>query len=192
MVLVDKKIKNKIRTPSSLADSPRLSSFDALIGADCRVLVLGSMPGARSLALSQYYAHAQNLFWPFMQELCGASPALAYPERVLSLHSAGIGLWDVLQHCERTGSLDSAIVPGSEQANDLVGLLLGNPSIRLLAFNGNKATDAYRRHVLPSWPAGLSDRVASIALPSTSPANAAIARADKLAAWLQLRPYLRH
>ncbi|MEO8670956.1 MAG: DNA-deoxyinosine glycosylase [Tahibacter sp.] len=186
ILIVDKEIKRLIGQPSEA----RVASFDAFVSARCRVLVLGSMPGTRSLAMAQYYAHPQNLFWPFMQEICGAGPALAYPERVLRLRASGIGVWDVLQQCERLGSLDSAIVADSERPNDLVGLLMKHPSIRLLAFNGGKAMQAYRRHVQPRWPAELSRRVDLLALPSTSPANASISRADKLAAWLRLRDYL--
>jgi hypothetical protein len=87
---------------------------------DCRVLVLGSMPGAASLAAARYYAHPRNRFWPLMGALCGFDPALDYPLRLAALQAAGVGLWDVIGTCERRGSLDADIVRGSEVANPLV------------------------------------------------------------------------
>ncbi|MGA9421354.1 MAG: DNA-deoxyinosine glycosylase [Rhodanobacteraceae bacterium] len=165
-----------------------VASFPPQVATDCRVLVLGTVPSVRSLALRQSYGHPQNLFWPFMGELFDAGPAMPYAERISRLHELGIGIWDVLHHCERPGSLDSAIVRASEVPNDIVGLLAETPTIRAIAFNGAKACQSFRRHMAPRLDAG---RARLLALPSTSPANASISRRDKLAAWSVLRELVR-
>ncbi|HEX3121779.1 MAG TPA: DNA-deoxyinosine glycosylase, partial [Rhodanobacteraceae bacterium] len=114
---------------------------------------------------------------------------LAYAERIARLHRRGIGIWDVLERCERRGSLDSAIVPDSEVANDIPGLLVSHQGIRAIALNGGKARQSFRRHIVPRLDAALRARITQIDLPSTSPANASIPRARKLERWRQLQDW---
>lgn len=52
--------------------------FDAVAGPDARVLILGTLPGAVSLACGQYYAQPRNVFWRIIGELMAAAPALPY------------------------------------------------------------------------------------------------------------------
>lgn len=166
-----------------------VESFPPQVGAGCRVLVLGTAPSLRSLALRQSYGHAQNLFWPFMGELFDAGPELAYAERIRRLHARGVGIWDVFASCERPGSLDSAIVRSSEVPNDIRGLLSRHPTLRAIALNGGKAQQAFRRHILGAEETRWLDGIELLDLPSTSPANASIARADKRARWATLAAY---
>ena len=163
---------------------PLLQSFPALIGRAPRVLILGSMPGAASLSVGQYYAHPQNRFWTLMGTLVGAAPALAYAQRCQRLVDADIALWDVLANCEREGSLDSAIRDDTAQANDF-GLLFGrHPTIRTVLFNGAKAEASFQRLVVPVLVGeGVTAAIDFRRLPSTSPANASQSTAFKLAAW---------
>ena len=118
-----------------------------------------------------------------MQELYGVARELPYAERVASLQSKGVALWDVLKECEREGSLDTAIVPASELPNDFPWLLSAYPNIQRIGLNGSKAATAFNRHVLPLLTSDIRDRVTLIPLPSTSPANRTISTADKLARW---------
>lgn len=166
-------------------------SFPPETARDCRVLILGSMPGERSLAAAQYYAHPQNLFWPFMAALCGAGPELPYRRRIARLKRAGIGLWDVLAECVRPGSLDTRIVRESEAPNDLARLIAARPRLAAIALNGGKAAQAFARHVAPTLDAATRARLALVPLPSTSPAHASMTRAAKLERWMVLREFLR-
>lgn len=152
------------------------------------MLVLGSMPGAASLAAAEYYAHPRNAFWPIMGALFGAGPQLSYRERLQRLNAAGVALWDVIGTCSRAGSLDSAIDPHSIEANDFAGLFAACPHIGHVFFNGSAAETAFRRHV--------RGRVALPALhftrlPSTSPAHAARGFEAKLAAWQAVQAAIR-
>ena len=158
-----------------------------MVAEDARVLILGSMPGIRSLELNQYYGHPRNLFWAFMGEICGASPELDYQSRVEVLEQSGIALWDVLKHCEREGSLDADIVTSSEIPNDIPGLLNAYPAIRVLAFNGKKAEKTFRKYILLALP---NREFKWLSLPSTSPANASIAKTEKSKNWMKIKQYL--
>jgi hypoxanthine-DNA glycosylase len=170
----------------------RVESFPPQVAPDCVLLILGTVPSVRSLELRQSYGHRQNLFWPFMGELFGAGPELPYAERIARLQRHGIGIWDVLERCERRGSLDSAIVRDSEVANDIPALLATHARIGTIALNGGGAQQSFRRHVVPRLDAAARARIRLIDLPSTSPANASIPRALKLERWRTLRDWTRH
>lgn len=165
------------------------SGFPAVVGRDPRILILGSLPGQASLVANQYYAMPRNSFWFVMNAICGADPGLAYQERLRRLKRAGIALWDVLHAAERAGSLDAAIVRSSEQANDIAALTARCTSIRLIAFNGQKAAASFRRHIEPALT---RDDIEFAVLPSTSPAHAALSPHLKLKRWRAvLMPHLR-
>lgn len=163
-----------------------LTGLTAAAQPNARVLILGSMPGAASLAQQQYYAHPRNAFWPLMAQLAGIAPTLPYPDRVAALNSRGIALWDVIASCQRSGSLDSAI--RDEQPNDFSAFFAAQPKLAAIAFNGAKAWYSFKRHVVPLQilPAG----VHLLTLPSTSPAHASQSFNEKLAQWQQLSAFL--
>jgi double-stranded uracil-DNA glycosylase len=141
-------------------------------------MILGSLPGARSIAEQQYYAHPQNAFWPIMRELFGIEGD--YASRCDQLREHRIALWDVLLSSLRPGSMDADIQLGSAVANDFRGFLTEHPDIRLIVFNGSKADQLFARFV------GAGDLIESIVrqrLPSTSPAYASMPFSGKLAAW---------
>ena len=176
--------RTRVPVVAATEASPRVESFPPQIGVECRVLVLGTVPSLASLALRQSYGHSQNLFWPFMGELFDAGPELDYAERIARLHARGIGIWDVLERCERRGSLDSDIVVASEVPNDIAGLLAREQTIVAIALNGAKALQVFHRRIAPRIDA---DRMPQLlALPSTSPANASLSRAHKFARWSEL------
>jgi hypoxanthine-DNA glycosylase len=156
--------------------------FPAIASRQARVLILGSMPGARSLAAGRYYAHPHNAFWHILGALCGFSPSAPYRERTRQLRAHGIALWDVLLSCERAGSLDSSIVRESMRTNDFARFLSRHRRIGLVLCNGSTAFSLFTARVqpalLPPW-----NGLRCIRMPSTSPANAGLPVPQKLARW---------
>lgn len=144
------------------------------------------MPGVRSLAAAQYYAHPQNLFWPMVQAVFGIDAAQSYAARMAALIECGVGLWDVLRGCERRGSLDSAIDVRSEVPNAIAALLQQRREIQVIAFNGAKAAQAFARHVAADVPADRRRELELLVLPSTSPAHASVSRDEKMRRWSAL------
>lgn len=165
----------------------RIQGFAPLSAPSARVLVLGSMPSAASLAAGEYYGHPRNAFWPIMGELFGAGPELDYEARARRLTRAGVAVWDVIRSCRREGSGDADVERGSEQANDFEIFFASHPRIATVFLNGGLAEIAWRRHVLPRLDAELR-ALPQVRLPSTSPAHASRTLAQKLAAW---RPVAR-
>jgi len=158
--------------------APRLRrSLRPVVGERPRVLILGSMPGEESLRRQQYYAHPQNQFWPILGVLTGASPELPYAQRLDRLQRAHVALWDVARVCRRHASSDATI--RDAEANDIQGLLAAEPTIATVLCNGSTAHAMFLRLVLPR----LERPVRIVGLPSTSPAHAALSRAQKTARW---------
>ena len=160
--------------------APLIRSFDPIARRDAKVLILGSMPGAASLAAGCYYAHPQNAFWRILGELLGFDAVAPYASRARTLRAARVALWDVLQSCAREGSLDSAIERDSRVANDFRSFFQTHCQITHVFFNGTTAEECFRRHVLGTIDPG---RFRCLRLPSTSPAHASLSFAEKLRAW---------
>jgi hypoxanthine-DNA glycosylase len=167
--------------------TPKLDQcFPPLANGDARTLILGSLPGRKSLAMQQYYAHPQNAFWKIIAQIFGVESSLPYTRRLKILTANRIALWDVLAAAVRPGSLDSSIVHASARTNDFAALYRAHPQIRRVIFNGRKAEELYRRFVLP----GLSSEFSALryeCMPSTSPAHAGMTFAKKLESWKTIK-----
>jgi hypoxanthine-DNA glycosylase len=160
----------------------RHASFAPVVDDETHVLILGSLPGAKSLAAGEYYANPQNGFWRLVGGVMDIDLiALAYSARLAALLAAGVGVWDVVATARRSGSLDTAI--REVEGNDLAALVARLPALRLVAFNGQKAAAIGGRRLDPATP--------RLVLPSSSPAHT-LAFAAKALAWGALRPYLKH
>lgn len=177
----------KEHAPKKSAPST-VRSFAPIANPEARVLILGSMPGVASLQAGEYYAHPRNAFWRILGDIAGASPERPYSERLQKLREHGLAVWDVLQSCDRPGSLDADIVPDSMLANDFSGFLASHRRLRRIVFNGAAAEQCFRRHALPGLIASgvISEQDAQLTLlrlPSTSPAHAGMPYERKLALW---------
>ena len=154
--------------------APALQGLAPAAAPGTRLLLLGSFPGAASLAAQQYYGHPRNQFWPLLSAIWQTDlTGLPYVDRLRTMQDRGLGLWDVYASCQRQGSLDSAIrdaVP-----NDLLALAARLPQLQAIAHNGGESARAMRVTAALGLPVHR--------LPSSSPANASWSFERKLAAW---------
>lgn len=153
-----------------------LKSFPPVINAHTRLLVIGSMPGEASLRAQQYYAYKYNQFWKMTFELfAGGREPKSYADKLQTLLTNRIGLWDTLAACERPGSLDSDI--RLAKPNDFPALFKQYPAVKTLLFNGQTGYKYFLKFF--GRPPGIACRQ----MPSTSPANAGTPYAKKLEIW---------
>jgi hypoxanthine-DNA glycosylase len=171
---------------------PSIQSFPPIASRAAKVLILGSMPGKRSLAVGQYYANPHNVFWPIIGRLLAFDFSAPYAEKVAALKSARIALWDVLQSCSRDGSLDTNIDPDTEVANDFLAFFAKQKHITHVFFNGTKAESCFKRHVMRQLSSTndfgnhAARQIHYCRLPSTSPAHATLSMAEKYQAWQKI------
>lgn len=150
----------------------QISSFEAVLNKDTEIFIIGTMPSQDSLKQQNYYAHAQNVFWPFIKEILGVE-RYAYNE--LLKHK--IGLWDALKSCTRQGSLDSSI--REKIFNDFSKY----PQIKYYLFTSK---NAYKFFVQNKANKALLKEDNFAVLPSPSPAYALLSKSEKLKIWQQI------
>lgn len=150
-------------------------SFPPISNPDATVLILGTMPGERSLQLNQYYGHSNNSFWKIMFAIFEEPFNSNYEIKKALLVKNKIALWDVLKSCIREGSADSAIA--EEVPNDFETFFKNHPKIKVIAFDG-KSAEAYFKRLIKT-----GRNFTYLTLPSTSPANARKNLEEKLSEW---------
>lgn len=166
-----------------------ITGFAPIVSGNAKVLILGSMPSVASLARQQYYGHPKNAFWPIMGALFGAAPELCYQQRKEILMANGIAVWDVLQGCNRLGSLDSNIKLASIKINDFADFYAEYKFIEQVFFNGAMAEKLYKKYVLPTLDQSFS-YLEYQRLPSTSPAHASLRLEEKIEAWKVIKRHV--
>ena len=156
----------------------KCKSFKPSINTNSEVLILGSMPGVKSLEEQQYYAHPQNRFWKVMGAICSSTDLhkMNYKEKLAVLLENHIALWDTIKACERNGSLDTDIM--NEIPNDIGSLLKKIPNIKCICLNGNKSYLAFKKY----FP-DLLEKYKCYKMPSTSPANAKYSLENLIDKW---------
>ena len=148
--------------------------FAPVCREDARVLVLGTFPSVRSRAENFYYGHPRNRFWAVLAAVYGAEIPGTAEEKRAFLYARRIALWDVAGALTIRASADASIrdvVP-----SDVPGLLRRTAVTRVCA-NGQTAALLYDRHLRTATG------VPIVALPSTSPANAAWGMERLVDAW---------
>ena len=139
------------------------------------ILILGTMPGEKSLQLQEYYGNRGNQFWRIMFSIFNKELSHDYNDKIALLKKHNIALWDVLQFCEREGSLDSNIK--NEVPNDFIKFYKTHPKIHHVFFSSKNAAAYYDKYV------GRKPALVYNVLPSPSGANATMPFLAKLEIW---------
>jgi len=161
----------KIQTPPKSVVKPTTSnhskrSFAPLTTDNIEILILGTMPGDKSLELGEYYGHPRNRFWKIIAAITNEQVPITYTDKQKLLARHKIGLWDVAEAAERKGSLDTDILGATP--NDLDGFVRTHNNIKAIGFNGTKAQTLFAMFFQRN------PKITYFALPSTSPANTGI------------------
>ncbi|MDP4181400.1 MAG: DNA-deoxyinosine glycosylase [Bacillota bacterium] len=163
-----------------------IHSFKPIVDEDCKILILGTMPGVQSLKKQEYYGNKQNAFWRIIFSLFNEEMTENYDEKISFILEHNIALWDVLKACEREGSLDSDIK--NPEPNDFHELFSNYKRIKDVFFNGGPAEKLFKKYVSKSLDAqGLIFHK----LPSTSPAYT-VGFDKKFDEWKSILNILRH
>ena len=117
----------------------RVNGLPAKIGHDSVVLILGTLPGKRSLMTGTYYADPSNKFWDILFMACGEKIEKSDTAKEILLKNYHIALWDILHSAVRDTSSDKDLL--DEKPNDLPQCLAEYPQIKLLLFH---SSDSYR------------------------------------------------
>ena len=157
----------------------QIYSFPPISNADCKILILGTMPGNDSLKMNQYYAHPRNAFWKIMFALFDQPFSTDYAIKKTLLLSNKVALWDVLKVCERKGSLDVNII--EEEANNFNAFFEKHVHINHIFFNGQQSSNFFLKNE--------QSAISSTKLPSTSPAYT-MSFTEKLKAWSLINKHL--
>ena len=142
------------------------TAFDPISNSDTTILILGTMPGDKSLELGEYYGHSRNRFWKIISIITNNDLPLTYSGKKTFLLKSKIGVWDVAHKATRKGSLDSAIE--NEEPNNLDGFVARHKNLKVIGFNGTKSEALFDKYFKRRAD------IKYISLPSTSPANTGI------------------
>jgi len=157
------------------------SSFDPISNVDTTILILGTLPGDKSLELQEYYGHPRNKFWKIIAHITDKPLPLTYPEKKELLLKSKIGVWDVAHKANRKGSLDTAIV--NEEANPLNEFISTHKNLKVIGFNGKKAEQLFDKYF------ERRTGIRYLLLPSSSPANAGTSLEKACEVWSELIQY---
>lgn len=173
---IEKIVEKKPIVKANFSNSK--TSFDPISNFDTTILILGTLPGDKSLELGEYYGHSGNKFWKVISKITNNVLPLTYADKQALLIKTKIGVWDVAHKANRNGSLDSAIE--DEVPNDLDSLISELKNLRVIGFNGSKSQALFDKYF------NRNPHIKYFSLPSTSPANTGITFDNMCNQWRQI------
>lgn len=167
-----------IEVVSAIATVTNKKSFDPISDSETIVLILGTMPGDKSLELQEYYGNTGNRFWKIISTITNNELPLNYTDKKKLLLKTKIGVWDVVHEADRKGSLDSEIK--NEVPNDLNDFITKHKNLKVIGFNGTKSATLFDKYF------ERKKHIKYILLPSTSQANTGIDFDHSCEIWRQI------
>ncbi|MCD7836339.1 MAG: DNA-deoxyinosine glycosylase [Lachnospiraceae bacterium] len=149
-------------------------TFEPVYDEKSRILILGSLPSVKSREQGFYYGHPRNRFWKLISILLKSEEPVTTDEKKRLLLDNRIALWDVIDSCDIIASSDSSIK--NVTAADIPAILQETNIERIYA-NGRTAEALYNKYIVDKTGIGI------MALPSTSPANAAFSMQRLIEGW---------
>lgn len=141
-------------------------TFGPVYDENAKILILGSMPSAKSREQQFYYGHPQNRFWKMLARLFEETEPKDITQKCALLLRNRIALWDVIASCDIVGSSDSSIKNVKENN---MRVILDKAEIQAIFLNGGKAYELFIKYCQKYLQ---EDAPELVKLPSTSPANA--------------------
>ena len=154
------------------------TSFDPISNSDTTILILGTLPGDKSLEVGEYYGHPRNRFWKIISTITNNDIPLTYSNKKELLLQSKIGVWDIAHRANRKGSLDTAIE--NEEPNNIINFIANHKNLKVIGFNGQKSASLFNKYFQRSQD------IKYITLPSSSPTNARINFENICKSWQQL------
>ena len=171
---------NKKNVPKQTISKSKSSiskrALPPVIDKTTKFLVLGTMPGEQSLLNQEYYNNPRNQFWKIIADgFNNKKKFVDYNEKLTALKNNKIGLWDVLDTCDREGSSDSKIK--NPALNNFEKLFKKFSNIKTVIFNGKDSYNYFNSLV--------HDKVDKnyLQLSSTSSSNGHKTLAEKTREW---------
>lgn len=127
----------------------KIHCLNPIVDNDCETLILGSIPGKKSLEQGNYYADPDNQFWDIVFRILYpdwdcfkiVDESISFEDRYKLLLGNRIGLWDVINCCDRDGCSDKKITNAT--INDFEAFFQSFGNINTVIFNGKGRRSAY-------------------------------------------------
>lgn len=161
----------------SSAGNPK--GLSAISDTDSEILILGTLPGNKSLKENKYYTNPTNKFWEILSKLYKEHIPESYEERISWLKKHKIALWDVLKSANREGSLDNSIL--NPEPNDISNFISSHNSLRVIVLNGTNDTKKYFNAYVDAKK--IPESIKILPLPSTSSSNTHFTFEEKIKLW---------
>ena len=155
----------------SPATQGRTMSFPPLLCDAPRILIIGALPGAESLAHQQYYYSKSNRLWAVLCHLTDEPMPMDYTKKKALLAKYHIVLWDYYESAIRPDSSNDKDIRDG-YPNDIPAFLAAHPTIKTIAINGFGKYREFGHKIsrkLASMPSYADIRV--LRLPETSGTN---------------------